>query len=1416
MKQFNLVKKTLLAMLATLGVIPAFAISSGTYRVGPGGDYPTLAAAVSDIGSPLVGPLTLNIIPGTYSGTGWQVNLTGISGTSATNTLTIQKEAPTAVDISFEGTATDNYVIRITDLDFVRIKGLNITNTSSAYGCVISVAGSSSNDSISGCTLTSLSTSTSAATSSVILMGVSGNTLTGTGNVVYGNVLNKGYSGVYMYGASTTATTDGNIIAGNTIADPLVNGIYAQHAGALKVNGNTINGTATSLAYGMYFNYLQKGGDVVGNTININTTTGTHYGIYNNYINNTATANFVMSGNNVGVNVSTGTAHMFFNNYSTDVYLMNNTFTATASGAGQLYPPTLMYYCVNSWAQGNTFTCSGTSAGIAATGNYYFMSYANNCYVRGNTFNHTATTGNILNATYGLFNNMTGSKCNNNTFNYTTTTGSIFNPSTVGNFMSAAASSDVDSNKFNFTSTTGVIGHTNTGATTSSGVGGWTNAVASSMDNNKFTINTSYTATSYGLFGYYSGYITSAASDFSMSSDTFIVNMNASNTTYLLGYYGWYGSQYTKLKVDKNVFTVNAPNGMGTFYLFPYYYGYYNTLYDITNNVANITTTSSSGIYTLPYLVGYYCTGANVANNNFTVNATSGTIYNPYTLDYYGQGKANMNNNVFNTNTQSGTVYSPNYTNYYASGSKNIGNTYNITATTATIYCPYTPAYFGSGDTCQGNTWNVTTTSGSVNMPNYYCSALIKDNTWNVTTTTGSITNAYNYLQTGGTFINNKHNFNSTSGAIYSAQHPTSYYNSTTESNSFIGNTFKARTTGTIYGLYISSTPAAAIYMNNVFDLKTTGTTYMVYRSSGTYSAFQLLNNTFYSGSTGTTNQLLYSNGSTSYPGKFILRNNIFVRASAATGNAVDISDTAYVSSDYNLVYSPSTLTLRSGIPAVSTTSLQTWRAGTGNDMNSLSYDPGLTDPANGNFAPNASSPNSWALQGRGVHMPGDTLDIIGQQRPKTRFDGVPDIGAYEFTPTSVPPNAVAYPANPMVNTRQIFTFGGDTVASIDWGTSVPSSVAVKQYTGIKASPITPAVVERTFFYVDVTAPDGTYEYIPNIRYKNPWLGNIASETVARIAKSIVNGVWVGYNNGNGITDSIMNVMMPKNPFDTLSAKFTGVQNGRTGIRCFNAPRNISHFDITAFDAKMQWDEEYYPLGYQVIVDTASALTPSKANFSSVANWNPTGLKENTLYYAWVRTICGAGDTSDWSLDTFRTMVTCHPPVPTINQLTAKSAVISWLPVATAVSYEYELNQSPLDPVAGTNVVLTGTHYNALTSGTEYYFHIRTHCGTIYEESDWTTLHFITPFNVGVDDVNGNVGIAAYPNPAKDVVTLNLSHNPVGKGVVTITDITGKVVLSVEVNEAKSTLAIGNVPAGMYLLKYNDEQSSGVVKLTKE
>src|SRR4051812_36822428 len=95
MKQLNLLKKLLLSLILALGFYqPASAqITAGTYTIGSGGDYTDLASAVSALNTSVItGAVVFNILPGNYSGSNWQMQLNGITGSSASNTVSFQAQ----------------------------------------------------------------------------------------------------------------------------------------------------------------------------------------------------------------------------------------------------------------------------------------------------------------------------------------------------------------------------------------------------------------------------------------------------------------------------------------------------------------------------------------------------------------------------------------------------------------------------------------------------------------------------------------------------------------------------------------------------------------------------------------------------------------------------------------------------------------------------------------------------------------------------------------------------------------------------------------------------------------------------------------------------------------------------------------------------------------------------------------------------------------------------------------------------------------------------------------------------------------------------------------------------------------------------------------------------------------------------
>ncbi|RTY95087.1 T9SS type A sorting domain-containing protein [Flavobacterium sp. GT3R68] len=115
----------------------------------------------------------------------------------------------------------------------------------------------------------------------------------------------------------------------------------------------------------------------------------------------------------------------------------------------------------------------------------------------------------------------------------------------------------------------------------------------------------------------------------------------------------------------------------------------------------------------------------------------------------------------------------------------------------------------------------------------------------------------------------------------------------------------------------------------------------------------------------------------------------------------------------------------------------------------------------------------------------------------------------------------------------------------------------------------------------------------------------------------------------------------------------------------------------------------------------------------------------------WLLRICDTGLNDIGTLNsaslTFVPTPTCLPPSFVFsNMITSNSANFVWNTVSGSVNYEYVLDNDPVIPV-GAGTYTTATNYSAslLTPETNYYFHVRTNCGS--EFSSWATTTFTTP-----------------------------------------------------------------------------------------
>lgn len=353
------------------------------------------------------------------------------------------------------------------------------------------------------------------------------------------------------------------------------------------------------------------------------------------------------------------------------------------------------------------------------------------------------------------------------------------------------------------------------------------------------------------------------------------------------------------------------------------------------------------------------------------------------------------------------------------------------------------------------------------------------------------------------------------------------------------------------YGLLVeypkgtSATNRAKI-MNNVI-LNTAPNSYglMVYYPANT----DMLNNTVVI-SGGTSSSTSYAAGYFTQIGdNNRIMNNLFVNYTGSPAYSPNFN-TSFTNNevDYNTYYTTGSVfayDIWNGVNLAA--NMSAWRASSYSapnkaDRNSIFYDPGI-NPITG--VPDPSNPGAWAINGRGKQVLGNNTDFTGAARPDVLANGVPDVGAYELEPTSIPPSAI--PNGPaVVGGKQYFLFGGDTVASVTWNPAlgITDSLDVKVYSGRKAPGFN--LVSPTkfmYFYTDIKPRSAvtTFDFNTEVYYKDPWLGTMPTEANVKMAEK-VGPVWVAYNGTASAANTTRNFISA--PGLASFGYFTGIDDG--------------------------------------------------------------------------------------------------------------------------------------------------------------------------------------------------------------------------------------------------------------------------------
>ena len=250
------------------------------------------------------------------------------------------------------------------------------------------------------------------------------------------------------------------------------------------------------------------------------------------------------------------------------------------------------------------------------------------------------------------------------------------------------------------------------------------------------------------------------------------------------------------------------------------------------------------------------------------------------------------------------------------------------------------------------------------------------------------------------------------------------------------------------------------------------------------------------------------------------VRNNIFMNdmgASAPSGSycyALYIRETAeFAKIDYNNYFGTGDFYVgRQGSDIIS---LDDWKAHSGQDSSSISGDPAYTSTSN--LMPDPSQPNAWHNNGTGVQLASVAQDFNGVGRSTTLANGAPDLGAYEFTPSSLPPIATVTGTHSPGGLEEIYV-AERKIATIYWrpGSAMPSLGDVRYYSGDwpnddGASTLASAEYFNCYLHLPGDETAGV-DYDVTLHYDPALQGTVSNpQDIAYTQRDASGGLWTAY-----------------------------------------------------------------------------------------------------------------------------------------------------------------------------------------------------------------------------------------------------------------------------------------------------------------
>ena len=142
---------------------------------------------------------------------------------------------------------------------------------------------------------------------------------------------------------------------------------------------------------------------------------------------------------------------------------------------------------------------------------------------------------------------------------------------------------------------------------------------------------------------------------------------------------------------------------------------------------------------------------------------------------------------------------------------------------------------------------------------------------------------------------------------------------------------------------------------------------------------------------------------------------------------------------------------------------------------------------------------------------------------------------------------------------------------------------------------------------------------------------------------------------------------------------------------------------------------------------------------------------------------------------------------------------------STVRSYEQGWKDSAWLPINGSITFIA--KFDDYSDATWPYMY---HCHALTHEDEGMMGQFVVNSTLGTNQENSSTAFSLYPNPADDKIFINLTDAATEIYYVTITTITGRVVMMLPQPEWQNGIDVSSLQSGIYLLQMKDKETKSI------